>query len=129
MALTTWLAPSGRGPRLADHVVPDHELPDHVLADHVLPDQVDADQLLADHVLPDHELADHVLADHVLPFQSSPDQLLAVASLWARAPSSTRMPKMSWAPLSVMPSRVMWSLPRESSSEPVPLAAAHFCPV
>ena len=104
-------------------------LADQVLADQVLPDQLDADHELADHVLPDQELADHELADHVLPFQLLPDQLLELASACASPASSTGFPKMSWSPVRVTPSRVTWSLPRDCSSEPLPFAAAKFCPV
>jgi hypothetical protein len=131
---------------LPDHELPDHEFPDQLLPDHEFPLQEFPDQLLPLQELPDHEfplqefpdqllplqeLPDHEFPlqelplqefpDQLLPFQMPPLQLLPAASRRAIAPESKAWPKMSTAPLRTTPSRVRCSVPRESSSEPIPL--------
>ena len=84
-------------------------LPDHVLPLQVLPDQV---------------LLDHVLPDHVLPFQSPSTQDDCEASAAAICLESNSFPKMSTSPMSGRPPSVRCSVPRDSSSEPVPVDQA-----
>ena len=122
---------------LPDHELPDQELPDQLLPDHELPDQEFPDHELPDQLLPDHELPDQELPDHelpdqelpvqVLPFQVPPDQELPAAWSTASAFVSIGLPKMSFSPERTMPSRVMWSLPRASSSVPPPFAGPKLC--
>ena len=64
----------------------------------------------------------------VLPFQAPPDQLLPAASAVAIAAVLNGWPKMSVEPVSATPFIVRWSVPREASSEPVPVEFAMlFC--
>ena len=133
--------PGGRGvlvhqlqPRPAQSS-PDHELPDQLLPLHDEPLQLDPD-----HELPLHELPlqlepdqllpaqttllqldpDQLLPVQTLPFHVPPDQLDAAASACAIPRELKWWPKMSWLPVSVTPSMVRWSVPREASTEPVP---------
>ena len=88
-----------------------------MLPDQLLPLQVELLQVEPLQVLPLHVLAFHV----------PPDQVDAAASSAAMPGESNGMPKMSCSPLRTMPSRVRWSVPRESSTEPVPVETGHVC--
>ena len=110
---------------LPDHVFPDHELPDQVFPLHVPDDHEFPDQEFPDHVFPDQEFPDQELPLHLDPFQTPPDQEFPAASAAASTEVSMATPKMSCSPASATPSRVMWSLPRDASSEPVPVDGAH----
>jgi hypothetical protein len=128
-----------------DHVLPDQVEPDHVDPDHVLPDQVEPDHVLPDQVEPDHVLPDQVEPDHVDPDQVLPDQELPVqfdsgqrspdhvsvpvqvvpASLAAtHAAGSQRAPVTVCSPIRRSSPMPMWSVPREASSDPSPVAGA-----
>ena len=109
-------------------VLPDQLLPLHVLPDHVEPDHVEPLHVLPDQVEPDQVEPLQVEPDHVDPFQVPPDQLFPAASAWATVAELNGLPKTSFSPVSTTPSRVMWSVPRASSSEPLPVASVNFCP-
>src|SRR4029453_11116168 len=60
----------------------------------------------------------------VLAFQSPPDQDFACASSEAISAALNVEPMMSRSPSSTTPSIEMWSRPRASSSEPIPVEGA-----
>src|SRR5690349_9655939 len=114
-------------PRAYCELSPLELLPDHELPDQELPDQEFPDQLLPDHELPLQELPLQELPDQTLPFQVPPLQEAPAASSSAIEDASNAWPKMSISPWSTTPSRVRWSSPRETSSEPVPVPCANRC--
>ena len=89
-------------PALALEIAPDHDEPLQLEPLHELPDQDE-------------------------PFQKLPDQLWPAASKSAITAELKGMPKMSCSPWSTTPLTEMWSLPRDASSEPVPVDGALYC--
>ena len=77
--------------------------------------------------LPDQEEPLHELPDHEEPFHMPPDQLEPAASSAAIEPEENGLPKMSCSPWSTTPLLEMWSVPREASREPVPVAGVLYC--
>jgi hypothetical protein len=101
---------------LEDQVLDDQVLELQVWLLQSVPDQVWLLQVWLLHAFPSQSLP-----DHVLPFQSPPDQEACAASRPAMALASKGSPKMSCSPVNgTTPSTRCW-VPRESSSEPVPV--------
>jgi hypothetical protein len=91
-----------------------HESPVHELSD----------QLAESHSIPDHDLADHEsslqdLASHWEPIQASVDHDFDVQGV----PYAVTSPVSRPTTPSLSASAYTWSVPREASSEPVPLEA------
>src|SRR5215475_2239532 len=111
--------------------------PSHDALDQLLPLQLEPLQLEPLHELPDqrrllqleplHELPLHELPDQLEPFHLPPDQLEPLASRAAIEAELKGLPKMSVSPWSTTPSRLRWSLPREASSEPMPVEGKLYC--
>ena len=114
-------APAGATPaELPLQELPDQDEPLQEFADHDEPLQLDPLQATRHEPL-------HELPDQDEPFQIPPDQLEPAASSAAIAAELKGMPKMSCSPWSTTPFIEMWSVPREASSEPVPVAGALYC--
>ena len=79
------------------------------------------------HELPDQDEPLHELPDQDEPFQTPPDQLEPAASSAAMAAELKGIPKMSCSPWSTTPLIEMWSVPREASRDPVPVAGMLYC--
>src|SRR5215218_7546642 len=104
---------------------------------HEAPLQESPLQVLALQVLASHELLEKTQEDQVLAlqesplqvfaFQSPPDQDFAFAPSQAISAALNAEPMMSRSPSSTTPSIEMWSSPRASSSEPIPVEGAQSC--
>jgi len=106
-----------------DQLLPDQDRPDQLLPDQERPDQELPDQELPDQEDPDHEEPDHELPDQERPFQMPLDHDEPVAASGAQMAVEKGCPKMSVSPARTMPSSVRWSVPRDASSVPSPVAA------
>src|SRR5215207_8310204 len=103
-----------------------------VLASHELLEKTQEDQVLA---LQESPLQVVVLQEsplqasplQVLAFQSPPDQDFACASSQAISAATNVEPMMSRSPSSTTPPIEMWSSPRASSSEPIPVEGTQNC--
>src|SRR5215218_6656646 len=103
-----------------------------VLASHTLLEKTQEDQVLALQEPPLQVLASQASPLQasplqVLAFQSPPDQDFACAWSDAISAASNAEPMMSHSPSSTTPSMEMWSRPRASSSEPIPVEGAQSC--
>src|SRR5829696_351446 len=107
---------------LALQVLASHELLEKTHEDQVLALQESPLQVVALQVSPFQASPLHVFA-----FQSPPDQDFACASSEAIAAALNVEPMMSRSPSSTTPSIEMWSSPRASSSEPIPVEGAQSC--
>jgi hypothetical protein len=117
------------------HCPPDQELRlqeflDQGLELHEAPLHEAWDQVVVAHSFLVHELfVVQTEPVHGSPFHDPPLQLVPAQANCAIAPELHEAPKMSRSPVSVCPFIERWPLPRESSSDPVPVDLRKVCVV